>query len=959
MDETNTATGPPPDAAKVDVDQQDTELHSQSQPSTSTQDTTNETPPSSIDSELPTSSKQSEPPTSSHESESLTSSILKTKINHAIEPTSTTETEEDVEPDAFQRMLSGRLHQDSQPKEATDVKQEQIKVEHIKVEPSDDGGSSLFVSQDTTSDRRLKRVFDHIKPDPEQAKPKRKCNRNKNKVDPYDDAQEKDNSNLAVDKECFEKAEKLSRDIVSRLLNNIDALRKPGDGEREVDNLREEIRRAGTQTAQSARCWTVGFLGDTASGKSSIINSLLNEEEVAAASDDGGSGTHVIHEFAMSEPLQPKKFRVVVGYHPNRKIDNIVRESFANYYNFSHCSGDDMDEQDHDELRMKSDTAFDFFSSLLVGPGSKPSFKSADQLEAYLDAAKSAKDEDMIALLRHGIDAYMKTFERTAGATVLEADTLRELVDAKRQYAGPVKSQRSPWRLVRMINVHLSARILADGLRLADLPGLSDSDQTRVQSSRDYIKSCSTVVIVHPIPRVTSSDTIEKNLAYCLRTGRGNNTILVCTKTDDFQHDRERELSRVDAEFLAGLRRNEQELVNQISNLQDQKDTAREERDALVLMKTDKLLNDKEHELVLANAAVLGANIALRNEKVVDAMQNKIRSMSLQYTGEECETFQVFCVSNKVYNIHRKGYESKKPPELTVQGTEIPYLRAHLLSEPAKAKSDNLKYACTQRIPKVVLALALYCSRSRLERKKDMLPLVEAPMGQIETHFNRTVHDLINDCAEIMNSFSDSNDFLWEKEGRQKLKIWRRAHHSRFKKFCSNKGRGKLDKYGDDVDWNEEIVSILGNQFALAMRKVRKAITSRGNELREGLDGLLSGVIVSLQSMHAIFDLYIKNLANQDVDGAETLGMEDHMEIFYQAVDNKRDLVRSRVRKVFESLASQMGYVDSVIDQVRASKLTRDSNIRHDATSFEDLEHSYVLKAMHDAYAEAALLTGR
>lgn len=40
------------------------------------------------------------------------------------------------------------------------------------------------------------------------------------------------------------------------------------------------------------------------------------------------------------------------------------------------------------------------------------------------------------------------------------------------------------------------------------------------------------------------------------------------------------------------------------------------------------------------------------------------------------------------------------------------------------------------------------------------------------------------------------------------------------------------------------------------------------------------------------------------------------MEIFYQAVDNKRDLVSSRVRKVFESLASLMGYVDSVIDEV-------------------------------------------
>lgn len=49
--------------------------------------------------------------------------------------------------------------------------------------------------------------------------------------------------------------------------------------------------------------------------------------------------------------------------------------------------------------------------------------------------------------------------------------------------------------------------------------------------------------------------------------------------------------------------------------------------------------------------------------------------------------------------------------------------------------------------------------------------------------------------------------------------------------------------------------------------------------------------------------------ADQDcADGTAAMGMEDIMETFYQAVDNKRDLIRYRMHALAESLTGKLRY---------------------------------------------------
>lgn len=57
--------------------------------------------------------------------------------------------------------------------------------------------------------------------------------------------------------------------------------------------------------------------------------------------------------------------------------------------------------------------------------------------------------------------------------------------------------------------------------------------------------------------------------------------------------------------------------------------------------------------------------------------------------------------------------------------------------------------------------------------------------------------------------------------------------------------------------------------------------------------------------------------ADQDhAGGTVAMGMEDVMETFYQAVENKRDLARFRMRALTDSLTGKLRYGDQTYSNV-------------------------------------------
>lgn len=96
-------------------------------------------------------------------------------------------------------------------------------------------------------------------------------------------------------------------------------------------------------------------------------------------------------------------------------------------------------------------------------------------------------------------------------------------------------------------------------------------------------------------------------------------------------------------------------------------------------------------------------------------------------------------------------------------------MRRYLLEVPAKMKHEKLRQA-VQNMQRTIFGLELFCSRSSLERKHDMLPLVERPMLDFETQMKRSVADIRSEFEEAMNGLIFACEVGWKKEGGAKVK---------------------------------------------------------------------------------------------------------------------------------------------------------------------------------------------
>ncbi|KAI7161798.1 hypothetical protein KC349_g2452, partial [Hortaea werneckii] len=547
-----------------------------------------------------------------------------------------------------------------------------------------------------------------------------------NRTPPYDDEWEKESSLLAVDQECFGKAESLVPVICDVVTSKADGLRSKGYNDEEIVNIITKLKDLRFVDKHYPRNKPTGCLGVTAAGKSTLMNCLISQENIAAECDEGESGTSVIQELVMAEVDQMEAFRAVVYYHPNRKIEAFIKRHFQTIHDFQNLNTEDLDTDEYNAWQADHETALIFFYTLLC---ERDEFTSADATLAYFSNATSRDDEVMLNQLSTWILEYLTNFTGGEGATFVQGNTMREVNRELAKFKGPAKTgingsrSASPWPLVRIIKTQLQARILSEGAVLADLPGLSDTNKLRVQATRDYIKNCDTVIIVHPILRVQSQDTVWKEVNECIRNGKSSNLIIVCTKVDDIKHSRERDMSNDDRKGLDKLRREADKLAAETTELEDKLQDAEENEDA-DYRSINRRLKATKTMRARKEAEWREENISIRNRRNIEVIQAKFRKAA----NDPDAKVPVFCVSNTIYQQHMKGFDNDNPPDLTVEATGIPGLRQHLFKIPAMRKHRALKKLGQQTLPRVLLALEMQCCKTRLERKQDIECKVIKPL---------------------------------------------------------------------------------------------------------------------------------------------------------------------------------------------------------------------------------------
>ncbi|TVY12926.1 hypothetical protein LARI1_G009230 [Lachnellula arida] len=401
---------------------------------------------------------------------------------------------------------------------------------------------------------------------------------------------------------------------------------------------------------------TIGIVGDSGVGKSSLINSLLDEDDLANTAGLGAACTSVVTEYRLRTPEHTAKYTIEIDRMTDVEVEEQLRELLYSYRSFHIMDLDDKgvsaDEQRRLELRSK-----------LAWDTLKAAFGSKQELtEKYLRDSSSGAEERLREKLKHWTNELVWPRDSYESGWLETAGLAEECKHKTQQFLGG-----NLWPFIKTIRIFLSSQVLKSGTILADLPGkvvgFHDSNNARVQAAEDYMYSCDEIFVVADIGRVGTNKSVEqilkKTLGRNLTSGRpSQGAALVCTRSEDLDVD---EIRRV------------------FFNDTNDPDSAKV-----------KLLEKQIHELE-ANDEKPGAlremsqaqdqldylYIAARNGHIKSLAHNSHAALSNN------RSMSVFCVSNKIYKRNRNR---SKDRNLSMKSSGIPALRSHCHKIPAQAQ---------------------------------------------------------------------------------------------------------------------------------------------------------------------------------------------------------------------------------------------------------------------------------
>lgn len=693
----------------------------------------------------------------------------------------------------------------------------------------------------------------------EQRKQKRRA---ETKSVPYDDSTEELPS-LPAYQPDFEEAEKLVPKICGAIRSKINELKSGGFKDETIHLLTRRLN--SLQYLDYPEAKRIGFLGDAGAGKSSTINCLLGQQ--VTTESDHGSGTHVVQEFIQAPKQQKEAYVGTVYFHSSKKIESLVCRHMEDVLENLTAEKSDLDDSQLSEMETRQETALEFFTSLLCD---REGFENEDDALEYFEKATRIPKEEIAGSLTRKIMEYLRSLVKDGQELNFASDDLLNVTMPVRKLCRPGRSsasslQLSPWPLIDRVQVKLKSRLLSSGIMLVDLPGVADKNLSRVENTKHYLKSCSTIIICHPIARAHTDRSLVESLRECDRRGKLENTIVVITKIDDIQLVKP---SKGDDSIADWPERDKQEyqalesvfykLKGEKEDLSDEEDDA--PRETKSLKERKRLL---KVQFAHAQAKLSQKQILVRNEKVELEIMKACRRFS---KPGDSVSVPILFVSNTNYQQHLQGYKLDKPPRLEVAHCGIPSLRQRLFAFPANDKMATLELHCSESLPCALNALETRCCKSFVERKEEVNVMLMKPRNICATAIRKVLEDLEKAFDQILLSYIKDHEDQWLRRACEIGKKWEKNFKSNtFRAICRRNGvwqRKGRSAEPLQINWNQELLDIfeplLGDQFSLFDGEVARTETT----LASTLEGLIRDLTSDLRQNPVLVGLQLEPFFN-------------------------------------------------------------------------------------------------
>ncbi|GFR49232.1 hypothetical protein Agub_g11231, partial [Astrephomene gubernaculifera] len=257
---------------------------------------------------------------------------------------------------------------------------------------------------------------------------------------------------------------------------------------------------------------TIGVVGNTGAGKSSLLNALLGEEDILPTNGMRAS---------TGCPIE-------VSYNPSpayqAAVEFLSKEEWLPYL-----------ERLVEDLRGEDGT-------LRVSTAGECNTRSeAGAAQAMLEAVYGRE-----AIRRPGLTLERLRAARSA-VTALLGSTLQIRQHDRRAFRREIgryvdshnqADSAQAWPLVKVCRIQHNWKLLSAGAVLVDLPGVRDANEARGAVAEAYMRKLNAVWVVAAITRAVDDKTAKDLLGSSFRRrlmmdGQLDNITFVCTKTDD------------------------------------------------------------------------------------------------------------------------------------------------------------------------------------------------------------------------------------------------------------------------------------------------------------------------------------------------------------------------------------------------------------------------------------------
>ncbi|BDD63570.1 hypothetical protein MAP00_008444 [Monascus purpureus] len=561
---------------------------------------------------------------------------------------------------------------------------------------------------------------------------------------------------------------------------------------------------------------TVGFIGDSGAGKSSVINSLLDKDGLARSSGDGAACTSVVTEFRNVDARHPDRYTIEVDYMNAEEVRELLEELLQSFRMFSSDlfreeeDNSNVSVEEMNQIRERSERAWSTLKSMFRD---RP-----DLTREFLCEQGDGALSRIVETLKEWADSSI--MQRPGGASLQHTIIARNCEECKSELDSLTMDpsddgQIAVWPFIKLIRVYLRSPVLRTGLVLADLPGFRDLNFARIRATERYLRhSCNEVFVVTAISRCVTDPSIDEIRRRCTK---GQPLRIVCTRSEDINAtERARHFPEIAAQ-VTRLKERVDSLNRKLARLQRPGHT-RKAGDGKIL----------QYLWVSSPCAqqspYVTANDSASRESAEDAkleldrflIQDRNQRVTKQLSKHGAEV-RIFCVSNRLYSDHQQS--GRRQADAYIELSGIRNLRQYCQLVPAEAQFQFVAAFLEHRVPAVVNSVRQWAIAGEDNVTTERAAALRQVLLDVERVFRERLIGRDSEIQAFSRRLEDryETDILniaqarlseWKRSALQASMVWETWYHSTYAAFCRKNGTHSTGAAGYHC-WNDELLEAM------------------------------------------------------------------------------------------------------------------------------------------------------